>query len=259
MRLGTAILLLFLFSCSDGKDNSAKSELRKDSLQAKNNNVVHPPDTVNYSFVPNKKATPYRGEIVECAEWKDKRGENILILSVTPQHYDWMKDSPEMKKFAKNPDDVTLQDLFAYHYIFDSTLNKWKQIRNLHDFRFHCCDISFHYVPGTFKIEDIDNDGDMESSFMYHIIYQSDRYYNSKLILYVDTVKLKVEGTCGLEKPWLGKEDPPEKYVGLLFKKDSAYYRWANTRWVQGCRRQFIEDSLWGLKWDSAMKANGGY
>lgn len=123
------------------------------------------------------------------------RGNNIIIISYRPP-YNWKEENPSMAKFAPDDDYSTeITELFAYHYVYNNDLQKWKAYWTLHDFEFGSSGVGMDYQPKSLDISDRDNDGNAESSFFYTIrggTSRNDCYYSAKLIFHPDVTKYKV-------------------------------------------------------------------
>jgi hypothetical protein len=209
---------------------------------------------VNYSFKPDSKLTPYRGKLVTAANWKDANGDNIIIISNRPQYF-WKKEKPEMGKFVKDKEnDTEVAEIFGYHYIYDSLLKKWKAYWTIHDFDFYCCDIYIEYQPKSLLITDIDSNRKAESSFFY-LSYGGtsgiDHYYSAKMLLHVDSVKYKAEGTTGSGKEGIESsgDKVKESYDKKLNTLGESYMTYAKQLWVKYHKEQLRLDKIEEGKW----------
>jgi hypothetical protein len=225
-----------LFSCSNEKVNDSKSGNPKKETERNSNNVQSADVTnVKYSFEVNQDSLPYRGKLMQCVSWNDGRGKNKIIISHRPQYF-WADENPSMGKFTNDPEnEMELTEIFAYHYIWSDSLDKWKAYWTIHDYLFGCCDVYYDLVS-LVKITDYDGDGKAESAFFYTIgkgTMSIDQYYRAKLIYHVNKTKLKVEGTTGRGKEFIESPDHDgipvsEKYDGFTgeFEKYKKYAEW---------------------------------
>lgn len=101
----------------------------------------------------NKKL--YKGQIKDGKRWKDKRGENIVILTQIGVYWSDVYDATRGAK------------LFAYHFIktSDSTLKEiWKISEVIDDCAF---DVRCNFFNNSLTVTDLDNDGLAEVGFAF--------------------------------------------------------------------------------------------
>lgn len=233
------------------KDNSSTEIDTATTIEA----AIHDSIAVNYSFKPDSKITPYRGKLVTAASWKDTNGENVIIISTRPQYF-WKEENPEMGKFVKDKEnDTEIAEIFGYHYIYDSLLKKWKAYWTIHDFEFYCCDIYVEYQPKSLLITDIDSNRKAESSFFY-LIYRGtsgiDHYYSAKMLLHIDSVKYKAEGTTGLGKEAIEssvEDKVKESYDKKLNTLGEMYMTYAKQLWAKYHKEQIRLDKAEEASW----------
>jgi hypothetical protein len=98
----------------------------------------------------------YKGKIIEGRRWKDKRGENIVILTETGLKW---KDVWEATRNAS---------LYAYHFVRngDSTL---KEVWTLNEVVYNCAfeTVRCEFFDNSLSITDLDGDSVAEVSFVY--------------------------------------------------------------------------------------------
>ena len=249
----------FFSSCKDPEKEKVSTNPSKTAdsiglpaLQQKQLNEI------NYKFIPVYNLTPWKGKVVSVANWIDAKGKNVIIISGSKSN-DWRNESPEMKNFAKDGDDCELAQLFAYHYIFNDSLNKWNANWTLNDFEFSCSDTHLQFFPGSLRVSDIDTNGIAESCFAYYESYNIvDLMYRIKLILHVNSIKLKAFGTIGKYKDHLkdydGKKSLAPDYSATFEEFDPNYRKYAEKMWNRYSHERDSLDELF-LK-ESGLKDN---
>lgn len=243
------LFVIFLVSCqqkTEEKNNIVQKNSSKDSSSS---HLVEPkkklpilPLKIDYNYKANKKQTPWQGNLIESAQWTDARGENVLIISELPQYF-WEEVKPQYKKLLKDIDDTEVAELFAYHYIYNNDMKKWKAYWVLNDLKFSCCDVYMNYLPGSLKISDLDNNGKAESVFAYYSsggTQSIDLNYYGKLILHVDSAKYSIKSMIGLLR---NREDlDTKKYYSKNFKElNEQLKEFAESSWT---RTNVIRDSM---------------
>ena len=195
MKLAKFILLLSLLACTSHEDDSVKEadlnpQTNLDSIGKPIKPRVSVPD---YKFTPDRQRTPWQGTVCTSVYWNDARGENVLIVSEMETG-----DAPaELQKFAEDKGG-TFSQLFAYHYVMNDSLKKWKPFWTLNDFEIHETDRNIICFPLKPLVSDIDSNGMAETSFAYYNSYDPiDFFHSIKLIYHPDHTKLKVEGSLG--------------------------------------------------------------
>jgi len=242
------LFVLFLVSCQPQTEQKTAipEKAQKESAEKKSEKSIIDRPTfqlaVDYNFKVNKKQTPWQGDLIESAYWTDYRGENIVIISELPQYF-WEEKKPQYRKLEKDLDDTEVAELFAYHYIYNKKLKKWKAYWVLNDLKFFCCDVYMNYLPGSLKISDLDSNGKAESVFSYYSCAGTqalDLNYNGKLILHVDSAKYSLKSMIGL---YHVREDlDTKKYYSKNFKElDEPFRKYAENMWT---RTNVIRDSM---------------
>ncbi len=114
-------------------------------------------DTLKVADLPG--SITYKGHPVKIMNWKDKLGENLLLLTETGEFAS--KDSVE---YADNRD----AELHVYHYLKTGTT--YQLMANVNDFINSCpVDIETSFIPGALFITDLDANGIAECTFAYHL------------------------------------------------------------------------------------------
>ena len=147
----------------------------------------------------------YTGHIISAVKFIDAEGEHIVITTETG----------EVKTKAKDSDGRDA-DLYAYCYKTDSGTPTvaWQ----VHDFIKDCGeDILANYVPNTFAVTDLNNDGKAEVWLMYKVTCQGDvSPPTMKIIMYSGSKKYAARGTA---KTQISDKD----YMGGKYVFDDAF------------------------------------
>ncbi|KIO76776.1 hypothetical protein TH53_13240 [Pedobacter lusitanus] len=167
--LKSALVLMvtvFLFSCAQHSDsgqtqNSADAKKRTAveqktvSAEAAANGINS--DTLKIADLP--AAITYQGKPVKIVGWKDKSGDNILLLTETGEF-----PSKDVQEYPDNRD----AELHVYHYTKSG--NSWQEIVSVNDQISSCpVDIVTSFIPGAFFITDLDGNGIAECTFAYRL------------------------------------------------------------------------------------------
>ena len=156
----------------------------------------------------------YKGNVQYLYTWKDKLGDNWLLLTIT-------QESKTNKKLAAKSDECvdncTDIELYAYHFISKDSL-LWK----VQDFERACAwDNVVEFRRNSIKITDLDQNGIAEVWLMYSLICTSDVSPSTlKLIMYQERKKAVVRGTSQpaknmLDKEYGGKFQPDNQFLKL--------------------------------------------
>jgi len=158
----------------------------------------------------------YKGEVAAGARWRDKKGENLLLLCATGSF-----KSPIPPNSIDNPYGEWGQaaELHAYHYIEDrgkSTL-LWKLIDTVKICPF---DLEAAFLPNALTITDLDNNGIAETTFLYKLGCRSDvSPVQLKLIMHEGKAKYALRGKT------LVRIGGPDEKVGGQKTVDPAFER----------------------------------
>jgi hypothetical protein len=165
----------------------------------------------------NKKL--YRGQIKEGKRWKDKRGENIVILTATGIYW---SNVYEATRGAR---------LFAYHFIrtADSTLKEVWKISEVVDacaFDVHC-----DFFSNSLTVTDLDADGIAEVGFAFAKGCKSESGPDEKKLVFYEGKDLYlIKGTTTVVKGTqkLGGDKEVEK---KFEQAPDAFLEFANKQW----------------------------
>lgn len=156
----------------------------------------------------DKKAIPvgihFAGDVVGAVKYSDKNGDHIVITTETG------------KVDIKGNDGFRKADLYAYQY----DLKDGKPVLSwiIHDLVSDCSvDITCSFVPKTFAVTDLNNDGKAEVWVMYQTTCRGDvSPLTMKIIMYQDHQKFAVRGTT---KSRVSDKD----FMGGDYKFDDAF------------------------------------
>ncbi|MDD5360694.1 MAG: hypothetical protein PHN88_01070 [Ignavibacteria bacterium] len=129
----------------------------------------------------------YSGNIITGKRWKDKNGENILVITRT-------KDSQKKSKQSDFEEYVREANLYAYHYTGSG--NSFSLLWKVNDLVENCgFDLTLDYISGSLSITDINKNGIAESTFMYRLTCRSDVSPSTlKLIMHEGDNKYALRG-----------------------------------------------------------------
>jgi hypothetical protein len=152
------------------------------------------------------KNVQFIGKMYKAVSWRDNSGNNIAILTNTG------------KIRSKNPPDNGYYDaaLYAYHYIIsgDSLKSSWR----VYDFVKDCpLDLILNFIPNTFSLTDLDNNGFAEVWIMYKSACKGDVSPNSqKIIMYENNKKFALRGNSQVKVS-------ENEIIGGDYKMDEAF------------------------------------
>ncbi len=155
----------------DKKTETEKTETEKKQVTEESGNKNTEQTTREVEMLEfNKNDLPsdikYTGSIVTGKRWKDRNGENILILT---------KTKVKQKK-AKQPDFeeyINEAELFGYHYTGSG--NSFSLLWKINDFVNDCpFDLTLDFISGSLSITDLNDNGIAESTFLYKMACRGD-------------------------------------------------------------------------------------
>lgn len=156
----------------------------------------------------DKKAVPagvqYSGHVIDAVRYSDKNGDHIVLTTETGE------------VAVKGDNDYRKADLYAYQY--DIKGGKPMLSWTIHDLVSDCpVDIACNFVPKTFAVTDLNNDGKAEVWVMYQTACRGDvSPLTMKVIMYQDHQKFAVRGTT---KSRVSDKD----FMGGDYKFDEAF------------------------------------
>jgi|SRR6185503_7536740 len=151
------------------------------------------------------KSIQFKGHIVNAVKYTDSEGTHLVITTETG-----------IVAGKDTADQMSNADLYAYCYKVEG--NKLTLAWQMHDF-FNDCPLEevVNYIPGTFAVTDLNNDGKAEVWLMYLVACRSDVSPGSlKIIMHEGNKKYAMRGENRVN-------DLPNKYVGGRYTFDDAF------------------------------------
>ena len=219
-------LTVLLFSCSHPKNaenNNNVAANRSDSSgidPGQTASVKIKSDTLKTTALP--ATITYRGKPVKLMSWKDKLGENLLLLTETGEFA-----SADSAEYEDNRD----AELHVYHYV--KTGAQWNKMATVNDQISSCpVDIVTRFIPGALFITDLNGDVIAECTFAYHLTCTGGVDNKvMKLIMLEHKNKYVIRGTTSVN---IGEEIPgtmkyeagiPEHFKVFMIAKWKAFER----------------------------------
>ncbi len=136
----------------------------------------------------------YEGNVIQILKWKDQLGDNLSMITTSGIYY--TAGDYEDSENANSK-------LYGYHFIIrnDSVFQNWK----VYDFVVDCgLDIGSFFIPNTFQVTDLDQNGIAEIWMIYQQTCRSDvSPLEMKIIMYEGKKKYALRGenkiSMGLE------------------------------------------------------------
>lgn len=217
------VLTLLLFSCSQPKNAENKNDARGDSTGINADQITSgeiKSDTLKATALP--AGITYKGKPVKIMSWKDKLGNNLLLLTETGEFA-----SADSAEYEDNRD----AELNVYHYV--KTGADWNKMATVNDQITSCpVDIVTRFIPGALFITDLNSDGIAECTFAYHLTCTGGVDNKvMKLIMLEHKNKYVIRGTTSVN---IGEEIPgtmkyeagiPERFKIFMIAKWKAFER----------------------------------
>jgi hypothetical protein len=196
---------------------ACKEETKQFKTDSENAKAIEPEDEtlpitdIDSSQFP--KALKYEGFIKNAVRWKDKSGDNIVVITETGSY--------RSKKFLHEYDQSGDAELFGYHFLIENNqaIQTWK----VYDYIDDCpVDIVASFVKNSFKITDLDHNGIAEIWLMYKTVCHGDvSPCEMKIIMYEGKQKFAMRGESKVQ---IGIDDNGEKtFEGGNYKLDEAF------------------------------------
>jgi len=130
------------------------------------------------------KTIKYTGRIIDAVSFTDKDGEHLVITT----------ESGIVPSKGPDSDNFRNEELHAYHY--KKTAGELKLTWQTYDFIKDCdVDLAAHYLPNTFAVTDLDNNGIAEVWLMYKTVCHGDVSPSDlKIIMHQGDKKYAVRG-----------------------------------------------------------------
>lgn len=174
----------------------------------------------------------YVGHPLEVVKYTDNEGEHLVFTTET--------GVIGSKKIA-GVDDLSEAEVNAYNYMIGT--DQPKLIWKVHDFVIPCTvDVTAKFLPQTFAVTDLNNDGKAEVWLMYRTACRGDvSAANMKIIMYQSTKKYAMRGTSKIQI-----STDPVMYDGGTYAFDDAFKagpdvfrQYAETLWKKNLLEKF--------------------
>ena len=137
---------------------------------------------IEYEFKKeDTKDLKLEDNIITGKKWKDKNGENLLVLTAL--------DLREVDK------EKSIQEIFGYHFVKKG--DTYQQLWRVYDFMQaeSWMDITAQHLPKSLALTDFDNNGIAETMFMYYLFAGTDVSPGTvKLIMHEGAKKYALRG-----------------------------------------------------------------
>jgi hypothetical protein len=167
----------------------------------------------------------YQGAVEVSRQWRDRLGDNVLLLTGTP--------------CAANTHCAN-RETYGYHFVRAAGASAytllWRTTDGVYDCEF---DLTDKVLPRSVSVTDLDGDGVAETSFMYRLACRSDvSPADLKLIMHEGAAKYAIRGTTDLTRQ-IGEYGRSTMRVDPSFNSAPARFRdFAVRLW-----RQFVVES----------------
>lgn len=208
----------FLFACFTGLLFSCNSSSEKETTDIQNSDTISTttktdalPASADINIEPVKVSLSgipaylkFKGKAEEAWQWKDKLGDNLLIISFIAPFNDKNKD-----------EEGQTAELHAFHYVKKG--GDYALLWKMSDAEKVCpFDLTADFANGSTTITDLDKDGIAETKVQYSLACRSDvSPAYMKLIMHEDTVKYSLRGNMWLLYGPEFKYEITEKNVNL--------------------------------------------
>jgi hypothetical protein len=179
---------------------------------------------LNKADIP--KTVTYKGHIIDAVKYTDKTGDHIVITTSTG----------EIQVIDTAVKDLDLRQAKLFAYCYDISNNQIKLNWQMQDYTIPCAvDVTAKYIPGTFAVTDLNNNGNAEVWLMYRIGCRGDvSPPGMKIIMHEGSGKYAVRGEARahlFDKHYAGGDytidaalkngpEPFKKYALDLWKKN---------------------------------------
>ncbi len=178
-RVLVVLLISMAFGCgSNSKDNEVATNGKQVGTKSSDEFELLAFDKENL-----KDKFAFSGIIINGSRWKDKNGDNYIILTQVEKE--------------RTVEDFYLKSitLFAYHFA-DYNSGAYREVRKIQDFTKDC---QFNniaaFLPATLSVTDLDKDNFAEVTFVYKLGCKSERSPDEmKLIMMENGEKYAIRG-----------------------------------------------------------------
>lgn len=208
-KLSLLILFAVLFS------NCKPDKKEENTISLKDTTIKEVPFVLNVEKIDSTQFPPsikYEGFVKNAFRWKDKLGDNLVILTETGISFN--------DKF-KHELDGRDAELFAYHFIVSE--NEVKQTWKVYDFISDCpVDIAASFIKNAFEVTDLDKNGIAETWLIYETACHGDvSPSNMKIIMYENNKKYAMRGETKIQV--VLSENGKKQFLGGEYKLDENF------------------------------------
>ncbi len=178
------------------KDTAAKLTDTKSKEGSGAETKEEKPNTISgisYNIKDVVNQVIFEGNMVGGAQWKDKNGHNVVVISETK----------EKETKGKNGADRMLSKyLYGYHFILKDN-GETEELWKINDLIEKCqFDLTLNYIEKSLSVTDLNNDGIGESTFLYKMTCRSDVSPSDlKLMMHEGKEKYAIRGTMIVKLP----------------------------------------------------------
>ncbi|HEX2201888.1 MAG TPA: hypothetical protein VHG91_01250 [Longimicrobium sp.] len=162
-----------------------------------------------------------RGTIEAARRWRDRSGDNLLVLTRTAETQGPPNEYAEPSR---------QREIYVYHYVRDGAGYRllWRTVDHVRGCDF---DLTLSFVPGSLQVTDVDRDGLAETSYAYRLACRSDVSPAAlKLILHEGATKYAVRGTGDMRQIAPGYP-APEMRMDPALTREPALRALAERQW----------------------------
>lgn len=202
--------------------NTIKPEVRIPLLDTKSNSSKFNTKSIAFSEIPN--SIDFKGTLIDAIKWKDKLGDNLLVLTVNGTHY--------TNKELEN----TKTELYVYLFVKSEGDIQYKKLWRIYDFIdcFYIVDFTTYFPRHSLSITDINNDNIAEITFPYVLMCRGDISDDTlKLVMYENTTKYILRGTTRLCKAPKEYQNGGKYTSSENLKNAPLFLDFMNKRWEQ--------------------------
>lgn len=243
------LIIGFSSSCQETKKSPGEVDKSQEKVVGfaqngiSSNNAV---DSVYTLAEIDRKTLPFNGRFLSALSWKDKLGNNILVLSEKGAY-----DNGNGRK-----------ELFAYHYVKRDTA--YDALWKINDFVDGSgCDLNIELINFFPLVSDIDSNGIAETAIFYSLNARCDAVsFPAKLIIHEGANKVTIRG---IRAQFLGPSEevnnkyraemglPPQQYKNLdtgSSLMDASIVKYYSLQWDNFIS---LENKLEGMLPDSLL------
>jgi hypothetical protein len=180
---------------------------------------------IMYDIKDYLKTLIFEGKYISGVQWKDKNGQNVIVLS---------ESEVKVKKGKSQYDsDKKSKQLYGYHFLIKegNAEELWKVQDFVNDCEF---DLTLEHLKKSLTVTDLDSNGIAESTFLYRLTCRSDvSPCDMKLIMHEGKEKYALRGEMEITfengDNFGGKMNTDKSFD----KAPAAFLKYAKKQWEQ--------------------------